>query len=72
MGKKTYLPEFAKTMHYLGKYVFEHKPTLYEAIDAAEQLSSEEKTRAKRVADEILSNHEIFRKLWFDYTKGKL
>ncbi len=61
MSKKTYLPQFAKEMHYLGKYAFDHRAKLFEAIDADERLNDEQKQTAKKVIDDIQSSHEIFR-----------
>jgi len=69
---KTYLPQFAKTMHYLGKYAYEHKAKLYTAIDEASQLNDEQKQAAKKAVDDVLESHDIFKRLWIDYTKGKL
>lgn len=63
MGIKTYLPQFASTMHYLAKYIFDHRTTLYKTIDADPRISDEEKQKIKEIADQIVASHETIRQL---------
>lgn len=57
---KTYLPQMAKTMHYLGKYIHSDRATLYAALDNDDRLTDTQKTEAKKVLDMVMQNHDIF------------
>ena len=70
MSKKTYLPQLAKEINYLGKYAFEHRAKLYETIDSTEIWSNEEKATAKKLVDDLIASFEIYRKFWVAYSKG--
>ncbi len=59
-GEKTYIPQMAKTMSYLGKYVHEHRVKLFQSIDADDRLTKEQKKTAKKVLDEVVAAYGIF------------
>jgi hypothetical protein len=59
-SRKTYVPQMAKTMHYLGKYILAHRVKLFESIDADDRITVEQKARAKKVLLDILDAHNIF------------
>jgi hypothetical protein len=61
--RKTYVPQMAKTMHYLGKYIHEHRATLYASIEDDDRLTNNEKAEAKKVLDMVMQHHDIFWKL---------
>ena len=71
MYGKTYLPQLAKEMNYLGKYAFEHRTKLNETIDATGMWSDEEKAVAKRAVDSLIKSFEVYRKYWLRYSKGR-
>ena len=72
MSEKTYLPQLAKEVSYLGKYAFEHRAKLYETIDSTEMWSSEEKVIAKKLVDDLIASFETYRKFWVAYSRGRL
>ncbi len=64
MSKKTYLPQLAKEVNYLGKYAFEHRTKLIETIDETDIWNAEEKEIAKKLIDELINSFEVYRKFW--------
>jgi|GEM_PF-6214572 len=70
MARKTYMPQFAKEMHYLGKYVFEHREKLYVAIDTDADLDDDQKMAATKIIDDILAVHPIYKSIHRKLTTG--
>jgi hypothetical protein len=69
---KSYLPQLARQMYDLGKYIFAHKDKAYAALDASTALTDEQKRIAKKIFDDILTNHEIFKALHTDLNVPKI
>lgn len=73
---RTYLPQFAKEMHHIGKYAHEHKGDLYAAIDAINDtpgeanLTDEEKQTARKAIEDVIAAHAVFSKIWRRHIKG--
>lgn len=68
MSKKSYLPQLAKEINYLGKYAFEHRLKLIETTDETDLWTDEEKEIAKKLISELINSFEVYRKFWLKYT----